>query len=471
MRLTPTAATRRFAVAAAAAGALGAVALPGSAAGLGVLLVAVAVAAAAATLHAFPLSGRSACLLVLALLLAGGAVLRDAGWLVAIDLTAAACMASLAASRARSAWSVVRGALALAGRLPAAPAFAAWSAGVRLRPGTVGVALPTARGLILAASLAVIFGGLFASADAAFAHLAGEVLSPDVELGLLPARLAAFVGVMAIAGGLVMVALAGPATAGSAHRFGVARSEWIAALTVLNLLFAAFVAVQLTVLFGGHDHVLETAGLSYAQYAREGFAQLLIAAVLTLGVLAAAWPHLRRPRRGPDALELLLGLLCGLTLVVLVSALRRLELYEDAFGFTVARLSGHATILWIGGVLILVMCATVVRRTAWLALAIAGLTGVSLLAFTLVNPEGLVAKRNVDRFREGGRIDLFYLRRLSADATPALTALPRRLSACAVAAQAEGLRKGDGFFGLNAARARARRAIAGIGERPLPATC
>ena len=46
----------------------------------------------------------------------------------------------------------------------------------------------------------------------------------------------------------------------------------------------------------------------------------------------------------------------------------RLGLYEDAFGFTVARLSGHAAILWIGSVLVLVMAATMLRRSGWLAI-------------------------------------------------------------------------------------------------------
>ena len=462
MRPAPSAATRRFAAAVAAAGLLGAVALPGQPAGLGVALVALAIAAAC-TLGGPPPRGAHALFGALALLLSGVAVLRDAAWLVATDIASAACLASLAASRGRSPRAVVRGCLALAARLPVAPAFVAWSSGLRLGTGTARVALPAARGVILAAVLSIVFGGLFASADAAFARLTGDVLSPDVELGLLPVRLAAFAGVAAIAGGLVLVALAGPGASGRTRDADAARrAEWVTALAVLNLLFAGFVAVQLTVLFGGHEHVLETTGLTYAEYAREGFLQLLVAALLTLAVLAAAWPHSRRPAGRPDALELLLGMLSVLTLVVLVSALRRLGLYEDAFGFTVARLAGHAAILWIGAVLILVLAATVARDTRWLALGIAGLTGAGLLAFTLVNPEGLVAERNVDRFRDTGKIDVPYLRGLSADATPALAALPPGKRACAVAVQAESLRRDDGFFGLNASRERARRALVGL---------
>ena len=44
----------------------------------------------------------------------------------------------------------------------------------------------------------------------------------------------------------------------------------------------------------------------------------------------------------------LLGLLCGLTLVVLFSALHRLGLYTDAYGQSRLRLSVQAAIWWLG---------------------------------------------------------------------------------------------------------------------------
>ena len=57
---------------------------------------------------------------------------------------------------------------------------------------------------------------------------------------------------------------------------------------MLDVLFAAFVVLQLAALFGGDEHVLRTAGLTYAEYAREGFAQLMAVAALTLAMIALA---------------------------------------------------------------------------------------------------------------------------------------------------------------------------------------
>lgn len=350
-------------------------------------------------------------------------------------------------------------------RVPSSSArrFAAAAATVALfaaiRPRRLRPALPAARGLALGLALALVFGGLFASADRAFAQLTGEVLTPDVDLGLLPVRVGAFVVAGAVAGGLALVALAGPRATRPRREEGRHRGEWVVALLVLDGLFAVFVAVQVHVLFGGHDHVLETAGLTYAEYARQGFGQLLAVSALTLGVVAAAARSEVSHGGRPTAGELLLGLLCLLTLAVIVSALRRLGLYEDAFGFTVLRVTAQAIALWIGALLVAVLVVGSLRRRSLLPRTAAGVTAAALLALTLVNPEGLVAERNVERLRETGRIDLPYLAGLSADAVPALARLDPRRANCVLGAPAAELAGDDGAFALNASRERARQEL------------
>lgn len=69
-------------------------------------------------------------------------------------------------------------------------------------------------------------------------------------------------------------------------------------MAALVALFAAFVLVQITVLFGGDAHVREAGEPTYAEHARGGFWQLLAVTALALAVLAAAarWaPASRRP--------------------------------------------------------------------------------------------------------------------------------------------------------------------------------
>jgi hypothetical protein len=469
------AAPRRLVLGAVASGLLASLLIPGEPPGLGSFLVAVALAASVAATRPRRITREVVVVSSLGLALAAMPLLRSAPWLLALDALAALGLASLAVVGGSTWTQVIRAPVSVLTRLPQAPPFL-WR-GLRGPRGRVRRPSPVLRGAAIGGALLTVFGGLFLTADRAFAHLASEILIPEWDFSLLPARMIVF--------GLVAVTVGGYAAANPrfAHLWGsppglwaavarderraprrLGRTEWIVALTLLDLLFLAFVALQIAVLFGGHTHVLETAGLTYAEYAREGFFQLLLVGALTLAVVAGAvrWAA-RARRRDTVVLRALLGLLCGLTLVVLASALRRLGLYEEAFGFTRARLSAHAILLWLAGVLLLVMVAGIRMRAWWLPRTVVAFTAVSLLAFSVANPDGLVAAKNVERFRETGWIDLGYLAGLSPDAVPALATLPPRLRGCVLLASggiADRLAVEESWHAWSLARARARSVVA-----------
>ena len=98
----------------------------------------------------------------------------------------------------------------------------------------------------------------------------------------------------------------------------------------------------------------------------------------------------------------------------------------------------------------------------WLPRAAVAFTAVALLVVTLVNPDRLVASKNVERYKETGQIDLEYLSGLSADAVPALVDLPPRLQACVLGGSvlASELRVPEPWYAWNLGRQRARDALA-----------
>ena len=91
-----------------------------------------------------------------------------------------------------------------------------------------------------------------------------------------------------------------------------------------------------------------------------------------------------------------------LCLVVLASALKRLGLYEQAYGYTRLRLLADANILWLGAVLALVLAALAAGRAGWLPRALVLVSALGALAFAVANPDGRIAARNVDRYLAGG---------------------------------------------------------------------
>jgi uncharacterized protein DUF4153 len=143
--------------------------------------------------------------------------------------------------------------------------------------------------------------------------------------------------------------------------------------------------------------------------------------VATLLTLVVVWAGSHWAGDGPADRAWLrgtLGLLCALTLVVVGSALYRMHVYQEAYGFTRLRLLVDAFEGWLGLVVVAVAVAGVVRWGVWLP-RFALVTGVAgLLGIAVINPDAWIAEHNLDRYAATGRVDWTYLQELSADAVP-----------------------------------------------------
>jgi hypothetical protein len=443
-------------LACAGAAVLGAAVVSTDRIGSGLSLVGVVVLA---TALAVPRARPSATQVVTAagaVALLGVSAVRAAEWLDVLCLLGAIGLGSLALLQGRSWTGVLLGVLApfaVCSELPAwvrrgLPALSP----VAVRPRALGV-------VGLTSLLVLVFAALFSAADPAYAALVGGVV-PDTDLGGLVNR-----GVVL---GLVLVAALSAAALGlhpaqvdalaPAPARPVRRVEWLAPLVAVDVVFVSFVLVQLAVLFGGNRHVLQTRGLSYAEYARHGFWELLVVTLLTLAVVAAAvrWAP-RESARDRLLLRVLVGVLCVTTLVVVASALHRMSLYEQAFGYTRLRLVVQVTELALGAVLLLVLLAGVRLSGSWLPRGVVALAAVSLLGLAVLDPDGWIAARNVDRYERTGQLDPSYLASLSADAVPALLRLPQKERSCVLQRQAARLQQvQDHWYDGNLARRHAR---------------
>ncbi|MFD3806699.1 DUF4173 domain-containing protein [Streptomyces sp. NPDC058611] len=395
--------------------------------------------------------------------------LRDSAWPSTLAILAAVLLGALALHGSRTWPGILLGPV---GFLEAAVSGVGWAwSGLRSRGGAGKDRwLPVAKAAAVAAVLLLLFGALFASADAAFADLLGE-LTPDVSIGDGPVRVLLFLlgTVLALAAARIAAAPLRWDRIETTPGRPRSRVEWALPLIVLNLLFAGFNAVQLAVLFGGYDEVLRSTGLTYAEYARQGFWQLLSATLLTLAVIALALRWAPRGGAGDRRfVRVVLGSLCVLTLVVVAAALRRMDLYVDAYGLTRLRVSVAAMELWLGLVIVLIMAAGVLGAR-WLPRGVAGSAAAAVLVFCLLSPDGMVAERNAARFQQDGKIDLAYFQSLSADAVPALDGLPEPQRSCALRGIADGLaRSGESpWYATSLGEQRARRILR---ERPVTAS-
>ncbi len=279
-------------------------------------------------------------------------------------------------------------------------------------------------GLLASAPVAALFGGLLMDADPAFDRLVTATFAPRLdELGAHALTVLAWSWVAAGTLRLFLLRNSGrDAEAVSHGRFGLVEVGTV--LAVLDLLFLSFLAVQFRYLFGGAELVTAATGLSYAEYARQGFFQLVAVASLSLPVLLLADRMLGR--RDPIALgrfRLLASVMLVLLNVMLASALWRMRLYTAEFGLTELRFYTTAFMGW----LVLVLgwfAATVLRGRAHRFGAGAVTAGfLALAALNLVNPDAVIARTNLGRAAAGRSVDFHYAAWLSADAVPTIRRL------------------------------------------------
>ncbi|GLW31951.1 DUF4153 domain-containing protein [Actinoplanes regularis] len=399
---------------------------------------------------------------------------RNAWWLVTFSVFGALGCAALAIVGGRQIRSILFSLVAV----PIAALRGLPWVRSHLQPGrNPGIARRVVFSIGLTVAVLLVFGALLTSADVAFSTLLDRIV-PDFDFsgGTLFRWifLATLGGLIAVAG---VYTLSAPPTTSSLDtpgkgRFGLV--EWAPACSALVLLFAGFVAVQFTVLFGGRRHVLKTAGLGYAEYARSGFWQLVAVTLLSLAVLAALARWARRDQPLERVLlRVLLGLVCGLSVVIVASALSRMWEYQRVYSFTGERIFVMSFEMLLGVVFVLIAAAGVRWQGRWIPQATVGLAVLMLLGLAVLGPEGYAADRNAVRYEKTGKIDAWYLRALSADATPALTRLPDPVRRCTLSWIAEDLKEPDPWYAWNLGRWRARQALKDLGPDAIgkPADC
>jgi len=221
----------------------------------------------------------------------------------------------------------------------------------------------------------------------------------------------------------------------------------------LVALLMLFLATQASMMFGGAQFLLRTAGLTAATYAREGFFQVIAAAMVVLATLVATeWSLSPDDQHGRRHFRTAGAILLSLVTVVLASAVSKLSLYINVYGMTVDRFFAFALMTWILGALLVFATTTLRARAEHFAPATLMLT-VGWVAFlNIVNPEAIVVHTNARRAATGKSFDATYHATLSADALPALRDVAPRLDMINCRALSDSLR---GSWGVRLAQTHA----------------
>jgi Domain of unknown function (DUF4173) len=317
--------------------------------------------------------------------------------------------------------------------VPGLAPFRVWRASARQvmdarRPGSSPRSRALIKGTLLSAPLVILLIVLLGNADPVIRWATDHIASwlPDWSF---PPRLLFFVFLLSITLGAVGLA-ARQAEAALPNlpvrpkglTIGVTEQQMVlwSAAVVLWL----FVVLQVSYLIHPPPAVVNST-VTFAEYARRGFAELSVAATVVGAILLVlestkAAHTSENDRRMVVRLEL--ALLIALELI-LFSAFRRVILYEQAYGFTSARLVAEAYMVVMA--LALVALAVEIRRGFISVNFARRVAEIALGVFTIIalwNFEGWIVNQNIDRGVRTGKFDLDYASTLSADAIPTLIA-------------------------------------------------
>jgi hypothetical protein len=398
---------------------------------------------------------------------------RASGWLVKPDVVAVAMLLVLAAGSRITAPASITEVAVLARHTASAvqdtPRHSLAAVNACRQGGRRRDMRAVARGAAVAVPLGVALLALLLTGDQFFASFLGSVPIGDRVIDALVVALGAFAW-------LVLVVLArrdDDAGAPTSPRRRIGSTEAGVVLAAVAAVFVVYVGALAVATIGGRAYVERTTGLTYAEYARGGFFQLVAAVAIVVTVLLALRGPISRSGRARTPLLALALVIVATTLVMVVAAVSRLQTYRHVFGLTMLRFSTTLFAVWLGVVVALIGIA--LTKVAWQPRLVAAfvLSAYATLAYAnAVDPDVMVAHENIGRIDwttgralsdDGAAFDADYLgRHLSDDAVPALVnglaTLPEDQRAALTRLLCARPRRDDGWS-WNLARERAKRAL------------
>ncbi|MCK4454022.1 DUF4173 domain-containing protein [Candidatus Parcubacteria bacterium] len=284
------------------------------------------------------------------------------------------------------------------------------------------------KGIIISIPILALFIWLFASADIVFQKYLDKLLIyPDIEsvpeiiLRILIVFLASyiFIGIFAKVFDKQKSETFQLKDNSSKKFLGNIESSVI--LSLVSLLFLIFIVIQFVYLFGGRDYVWGIEEyITYSEYARKGFGELMAVSIISFLLIYAIDRFAKRENFSQKNLfKILSGILGFEVFIIMGSALTRLSLYIDGYGYTLYRFLSFIFLFYVFSVFLFFLYKIFREKKEELFLfSVFCLTILFWMGVNFLSPDAFIAKRNIERYSQGKQLDYWYFNNLSADAIP-----------------------------------------------------
>lgn len=280
-------------------------------------------------------------------------------------------------------------------------------------------AMRIVRGVLISLPVLFIFLALFVSADMIFEKYVTDILSFEFTEEQVWRCILVLLVTIGLSGAYAYTLKSKKKVEKKKSGLTIIKEvESYVLLTLVNILFALFVFIQIKYLFGGEAELFSQ-GFTYAKYARKGFFELLVVALLAFALLWNTEKVFSLRKEGSTrAFKFLSSVLAIQVMLIMASSFQRLLLYEHAYGFTTMRLYSHVFVVWLGVIYLLFLLKVFIdsKEEKFIFRAFISMI-VFLVCMNLTNPDAFIARKNIERFQETGKLDNWYLASgLSSDA-------------------------------------------------------
>ncbi len=200
-------------------------------------------------------------------------------------------------------------------------------------------------------------------------------------------------------------------------------------VTPILVIYAIFFVSQWSYYLSAFTHTLPE-GLTFAEYARDGFFQLCGVSAFNAIMLLHVHLLMRAKKGKRDPLRTVYTILISLcTLVLIATALSKMLLYIDSYGLTQKRVYASWFMILLAVIFLLTLLAQVIKRLR-LSLAIPIACALLFAVIAIPNIEGTIANYNVDAYLDGRlpTVDVYTIELYGTSSVPALIRLEEELS-------------------------------------------
>jgi hypothetical protein len=197
----------------------------------------------------------------------------------------------------------------------------------------------------------------------------------------------------------------------------------VASLPIL-FIYVVFFISQWQYYISGFTGVLPE-GFSYAEYAREGFFQLLAVSIINLAIIIAIHIFTKRNTTLPKiTLKILTVVYSLFTLVLISTALAKMVMYIEWYGLTRKRVYATCVMIVLAVFFVMMILRQFIKKIPVTAVSLV-LSFVMFIGLTLFNVDAMIARYNVDHYIDGTleTVDVDALYRLGYAGIPELVRL------------------------------------------------